>query len=327
MLKRLPLLAVAALVAAVLRLATQAPADRTMAGVAELLGAAVDGTVTEDGFLWEPSEGRLVDVLFGRKVLFLAATEAAGPRDLYRARVRVTREGRPLAVRHATNLTQTPLGDEDLLVARNRYVAFVTRALGEVQGVTIIDLDGAAPPALSRARRLVWALDNYLRLGTLRGLARREIVFGAPPAEAQIELQDHRLVMALGNPPHPAALDLVAGKLNPGSDDPYRIQTWAAPAWAKTLPETVSTQLRALGHGEAADRFLATLSTARRTLARWTDPPGRSRAAAGPSAATDPPAAGWPPQDIAPRFAQPLEGEVGKAVGDQHDVFHKPALW
>ncbi len=98
-LKRLPLLAVAAIVAAILRFGSQAPADRSLEGVADLLEGAVGGTVAVDEFVWEPSEGSLTDPLFGRNVLFLAATEPDGPRDLYRARVRVSREGRPLAVR------------------------------------------------------------------------------------------------------------------------------------------------------------------------------------------------------------------------------------
>ncbi|MBW2455205.1 MAG: hypothetical protein JRI68_11875 [Deltaproteobacteria bacterium] len=323
MASRLPLLAVVALVAVILRLAAQAPAERTLEGVAELLGAAVDGTVAADEFVWEPSEGRLVDVLFGRNVLFLAETEAAGPRDLYRARVRVSREGRPLAVRSTTNLTHTPLGDEALLVARNRYVAFATQAFNRVQGVTVIDLDGAARPNLGWARRLIWAIDNYRSVGTLRGLARREVVFGAPPSSAQIELQGHQLVLALGDPPQPASLDLVAGKLNPGSDDRFDIQSWAAPAWAKRLPEALCAQLRAQGDEAAADRLLASLATASHRLARWSNGSSRSRAAAEPQAAADGPATRWPPANIPSRFAQPLEGE-GQWRPPQLDWLPKP---
>src|SRR5690606_39022460 len=86
-----------AVVAIVLRVASLSPPEPTEAGVAEMLAEAIDGQVEPDAFVWEPSGGSIEDVVLGRHVLFLGSTGDA--RDLYRARVRVSREGKPIAAR------------------------------------------------------------------------------------------------------------------------------------------------------------------------------------------------------------------------------------
>src|SRR5690606_40757755 len=60
------------------------------------------------------------------------------------------------------------------------------------------------------------SLDNWLETGSLAGLSRTEIAFHTPPTEAEMELRADRLVLALGDPPRPAALDLAAATLNTG---------------------------------------------------------------------------------------------------------------
>ena len=126
LLRRLPAIGALALLAASLRLCAPAPAPADQDGVAAMLGEAVDGAVARDGFVWERSRGWLVDALLGRRALFLAAV-GEGPRDLFRAEVRVSREGRPIGVAGVAALTETPLGDETSLVARGDYAAFATR--------------------------------------------------------------------------------------------------------------------------------------------------------------------------------------------------------
>src|SRR5262249_42195363 len=127
--------AVAALTALVARCATPAPPPRTVEGIAAMLGASVGGTVRPDGYVWEERGSALGDAMFGRRVLFLA-TGQTGTRDLYRARVRLTRTGRAISVGATRDLTDTRLGDDGDLVARGSHVAFATRAGGVVQAIT-----------------------------------------------------------------------------------------------------------------------------------------------------------------------------------------------
>src|SRR4051812_4371329 len=69
------------------------------------LGRASGGVVRPVDVRWEPSEGMLADLVVGRFALFLASASPGGPRDVYRARVRLSPEGHPLAVSGLRNLT------------------------------------------------------------------------------------------------------------------------------------------------------------------------------------------------------------------------------
>ena len=95
--KRAPLLGVVA----VLALATSfldADIAKDPGQLASLLSEA-SGTVVEPKDLrWEPSRGIIADLVVGRFVLFLGSAEPSSPRDVYRARVRLSPEGRPLGV-------------------------------------------------------------------------------------------------------------------------------------------------------------------------------------------------------------------------------------
>src|SRR5688572_17337123 len=74
------------------RMGTPPPPEKTVEGIAAMLGREAGGTVLPDQFLWEPRGGVLGDALFGRRVLFIA--QMPGPSgttagDLFRARVRL----------------------------------------------------------------------------------------------------------------------------------------------------------------------------------------------------------------------------------------------
>src|SRR6516162_5183014 len=73
------------------------------------LGQAAHGHVVARDVKWARSEGILSDALEGRGVLFLASATEGGPRDVWRAKVRVSPEGHPIAIEGVWNLTQTPL--------------------------------------------------------------------------------------------------------------------------------------------------------------------------------------------------------------------------
>src|SRR6202020_896767 len=153
---------------------------RTAEGVAAMLGAAGGGEVRPDDFVWEARGGFLADAFLGRRVLFLA--RHGGAADLYRARVRLTRGGRPVSLSALRNLTRSPLGDEHDLIAQGHHAAYVTSALGAVQGITLLDLDGEARERRPWSERVAAAVEGWLTTGSTAGIGRTEITFGAPPA-------------------------------------------------------------------------------------------------------------------------------------------------
>lgn len=89
-----------------------------------------------DRIVWEPSRGVVTDATVGRRMLFLASATEAGARDLYRARVRVSYEGKPLELCDWVNLTNTPIGDEHALTLSGTRAAFSTFSFDSEQAVT-----------------------------------------------------------------------------------------------------------------------------------------------------------------------------------------------
>src|SRR4051794_701773 len=82
------------------RLVLPSPPPRSLEGLADMLGRAAGGQqVRPSDIVWEPSPGVLTETFSGRRVLFLAGDADGGPRDLYRAEVRLTLEGRPVSVK------------------------------------------------------------------------------------------------------------------------------------------------------------------------------------------------------------------------------------
>jgi len=152
--------------------------------LAETLGGAVHGVVSGADVRWEASGGVLSDYLLGRRVLFLASETARGPRDVYRARVRLTPEGGPIQVYGARNLTATPLGDDHALVLLGDHAAFATFVYGQEQTVTWLDLSGEhAPPPDSLADQLTEYATRFEETGAGAGIQRVEVSL-VPPARA-----------------------------------------------------------------------------------------------------------------------------------------------
>jgi len=300
------LVAALALTAVGMRLRVPAPPEATEAGVATMLSAAIGGEVAGDDFLWEPSRGPTLDAFWGRQILFTGRRD--GPRDLFRARVRVTREGRPLEVEQLRNLSDTPLGDEGELTARGRRVAYVTRAFDAVQGVTVLGLDGPSLDGLSTTQRWRVRADQWLETGTTAGLERREVAFYQPPPTARFELRDDQLVLALGDDAGPAALHFDTMVLNPGPEDPFVTQAWQTPPRRKPWLHFGMDALRSVFGTDAADRFKSLLFALHSS---WSKEGARQDA--GPAPPEPPPQkmpeASWPPSPIAPRFEHPLENE------------------
>lgn len=173
-------------------------AGATEAEVAAQLGAAVGGTVAPDDYVWEPSSGALRDTFEGRLVTFTASL--GGPRDVFRARVRVARSGRTLGVREVHRVTDTPLADEGELVGSHQRIAFRATEAGRTLGLGVLLLDGAPPPDdAPRWERALLALERRLDTGSSRGLGRVDVVLEEPASELRFDLDERGLVFAVGD--------------------------------------------------------------------------------------------------------------------------------
>lgn len=176
------------------------PPERTLAGVARMLGNSISGVVRPEELIWERSPGVLEELLLGRRVLFLGAERAGSARDLYRARVRVTPDGQPLSVSGVHNVTDTPVGDDAALEARGDHATFATLAFGRIQGLSVLDLSGIRPadsPGGLLDRALL-AVNSYQNTGSLAGLGRTNIVLDQPALNAKLTLNPPSLEIDFG---------------------------------------------------------------------------------------------------------------------------------
>lgn len=184
--------------------AAPATPPKSLDGLLESLGGAARVTIKPTDFVWERSEGVVGDFLDGRHVLFLGSEKPGSPRDLFRARVRLTPEGRPLEVHDVVNLTVTPYGDEQGLVRdeAGERAAFATFAMGQMQGVTVLDLrgEGRAAKATSATERAMFWVTNLQETGDGRGIARVQVSLEKEASVAVLRFEGTLLVAQLGGP-------------------------------------------------------------------------------------------------------------------------------
>jgi hypothetical protein len=162
------------------RMLVPGPPERTVEGLSAMLGESVHGFVKPADVAWEPSPGILTETLWGRRVLFLSSAAAGGPRDLYRARVRLTIEGRPVSVGGVVNLTATPIGDELGLVIDDDRAAFAAASYGRVDSVSLLRLAGSDSADFSPLEGAMKAVSNWQETGSLLGIGRVDVAFEAP---------------------------------------------------------------------------------------------------------------------------------------------------
>jgi hypothetical protein len=190
----------AALLALLLRLAGAAPASATLDGLAAMLSRSVDGVVDPADIRWEPGHHFLTETLLGRRLLFLAAPAAGQPRDLYRARVRVSLDGKPISVWQLRNLTETPIGDDVALELQGTAAVYATVALGRIQGISVLDVDGIREEDRPQGllRRALLAVTSWQTTGSLAGIGRADIVFDVPARRAKLTFDPPVLQVDLG---------------------------------------------------------------------------------------------------------------------------------
>jgi hypothetical protein len=198
--RRALLLGLLAASAAVSHCSTPKPPERSVEGMAKMLGAAVNGVVKPEEMIWEQSPGVLEELLLGRRVLFLGASHAGAARDLYRARVRVTLDGQPLSVSTVRNVTDTPVGDDAALEARGERATFATLAFGRIQGLSVLDLTGIR--RVDRPEgffdRVLLSINSYQDTGSFAGLGRTNIVLDRPAQSAKLTLNPKSLDVDFG---------------------------------------------------------------------------------------------------------------------------------
>ncbi|MBK9266867.1 MAG: hypothetical protein IPM54_44705 [Polyangiaceae bacterium] len=293
------------------------PPERNVEAIAAVLGQAVGGTVKPDDFVWEGRGGVLHDALVGRRVLFLAARPAGAnatpTNDLFRAEVRLTRAGRPIALRRIVNLTNTPRGHEHDLVAFGQHAAYATMVGSAVETITVLELGGdmAAWHARTRAERFASYVENWISTGSRQGIGRIETSFGTPPQTARFELTPELLVMALGETAQAAAVSLSDASVNPGPRDEHAVVAQRLPHPVTPRARVVEQALRATLGPDRAQDF-------RRLHARVHDAWIRLRESSAPPPAALPAATGgdaaavegeFPPPKLALSAQRVLPGE------------------
>ncbi|MBI3206195.1 MAG: hypothetical protein HYZ29_31960 [Myxococcales bacterium] len=212
---RIRLLAVASGLGLAAHCSSARPPPRSLEGLAAMLGQASGSVVAPGDVAWEPSPGWLAEAFFGRRLLFLGAEKVGAPRDVYRARVRVTLDGKPIAVTQVRNLTDTPLGDDTGLDVRGSHATFATLAYGSIQGITVLELAGARREdkpegAFQRALQSVTAFQQY---GSFEGLGRTDIVLEMPATRGRLALDPRELSVDLGEPARALRYDLATRAL------------------------------------------------------------------------------------------------------------------
>lgn len=223
--RRGPLLLGVALAGVLGSFFTSGNVPRDAAELAHELGDASSVSVEPVDIRWEPSGGVASDLLLGRFVLFLGSDRPGGPRDLYRARVRLSPEGRPLSIGGAHNLTSTPLGDDHALVVNGTHVAYATFAFGQEQSVTVLDVagEGAQNTTSKIHDRLMAWVTNVQQTGSGAGIARTDITLEAPAQRVGLSMGEQALDISLADDPRTndrprvARLDLGKGELASGA--------------------------------------------------------------------------------------------------------------
>ncbi len=194
-------LGVVALVGVIKACSAGGPPPKTLDGLTSALGKAAHVVVRPHDFVWEASDGLFADYGDGRRILFLGSEKAGTPRDLYRARVRLSPEGRPLEIRDVVNLTSTPYGDEQGLVrdATGERVAFATYAYGQLQGLTALDLRGEGRAAKTNGvvDRAMLYISNIQETGDGRGILRVQVALEKEATSAVLRFEGGVLVAQL----------------------------------------------------------------------------------------------------------------------------------
>lgn len=272
-------------------------------GLQEVLGAPglIVGSVA-----WEPSRGPFVDFLLGRPLLFEAASteDQHRHRDIHRAFVRLSPEGKVIDVRKRRNLTQTRSADEYGLGSKGNLGWFGSGGESAPGSVTFLNLEGerAAQKHHSVFDHLQLGLSRFLETGTWSGIGRTDlfsehgpltITFGEGVQIAgegwQETFAKEQIFRGPESSPHLPHLRFLARTREPGNwlhwaaDAGRHLFGKGAIAWAEGRAFSLWDNLHQVGYSVTSSKKAA--APKRRTVARNNEQ-----------------AQVWPPEDI------PVEG-------------------
>ncbi len=247
--------------------------DPDVRALAAALGEATHAVVLPEDVRWEPSVGAAADLIFGRNVLFLGRPTAGAPRDVYRARVRLTWEGRPIGIFSTSNLTATPLGDDHALVVQGTHAAFATAAFGQEQSVSLLDLAPAPKSDASTGDAAMRWLTNLQSTGDGKGVRRVDVTLDPPGRSVglamvgrslEVQVADERSVKSarfdVEAPEASAATEGAARfKVEPVDTPPKKLVHWAVDT-VRAVPWIGPAPIAWL-----EERFFALRDTARQT--------------------------------------------------------------
>jgi hypothetical protein len=213
---RAALLGVALTLGGVSHCAVPSPPEKTLLGLSAALGRGTGGIVDDRDIAWEASPGFFTETFVGRHLLFLSSNAVGAPRDLYRARVRVTQGGQIIEVRDVRNLTDTPQGDDVGLEAHGDRASFATLAYGKIQGISVLELPGirSQDRPESLLDRALLALTSLQQTGTWRGIGRTDIVLDVPADHARLSLLPEKLTVDFGEAGRGLSFDVASRKLS-----------------------------------------------------------------------------------------------------------------
>lgn len=197
--KRGPLLAFCAIVGGVSAFLSKPAESHDLSGLKARLAGS--GDLLLGNVAWEPSRGAVWDLLCGRPVLFegAKATDPLEQRDIYRAFVRLSPEGKVLGVRGRRNLTSTKDGHESELVAQGEVAVFTTRSDDGPANVTFLGLGGEsrspAAPRPGPLGSLQVAITRFLETGSWLGLARSDVFVSGEASSLEVSLAKGKVTL------------------------------------------------------------------------------------------------------------------------------------
>lgn len=295
------------------------------------LGRASGAVVEPEDIRWESSNGVLGDLVQGRFALFLGSATPNGARDVYRARVRLSPEGKPLSIGTVNNLTSTPIGDDHQLVVSGTRAAYATWAFGQEQSVTALDLAGEGKQNETKklADRVMAFVTNVQQTGSGEGIGRIDVTLDQPANRVGLSLaadpKGETLAIELADDDRShratrsATLDLVKGELVTGNQmhaeagkhlpkrfvfwavDTVRAVPWIGPAPIAWLEE------KAFAARDGAKQALFKVTGGNEALAKEVDQPPPASVLDTSQAAAD--LGHWPPAPIRSMWKTPEAGE------------------
>lgn len=315
--------------------ALQAPAAGPLAGSRPSLDQGLGLTLTARGWRTDARDVHWVDPPLGglaalwrtRRVLVLAH-HPGEPADVLLARVRLSPEGRLLAVTGVHNLSDTAAVDESSLQVRGERALWTVRVGDETSAIYSARLSGAAEPPheeFSGLARLQMRLTWHQETGQFAGIHKQEYRLEAPTKQLHVWLTDTSIIGELDGERFEIAANGVqqaSPRIKPvitRYGHPGNLVTWAVDR-VRALPWVGSDRVQLLKTVAFAawDRVERTRGqlTADDGSSSLKEEVGHVLDSAGQSA-TDP-ESGWPPASMQPVLKQPLphEGQWSDLQGD-----------